>query len=134
VAEGGDGGEEITAAPEPTPGTEATPVADAAAAADGASSDGATIEDEATWRVMFDRIDKDGDGSVERDEVAAMLASNDTTPEFVTNFYKTLALPQEGTRVDGSHEGFDAIWNQIDVDGDLAVDFDEFCRYLRTVN
>ena len=76
---------------------------------------------EQAMRAIFDKIDADGSGELERDEVVA----------FIKQLRPSRAMDIELKKMDGEDEIAD-VMAQMDGDGDGTVTFEEFSEWWRS--
>ena len=76
---------------------------------------------EQAMRAIFDKIDADGSGELDRDEVAA----------FIKQLRPSRAMDIELKKMDGEDEIAD-VMAQMDADGDGTVAFEEFSEWWRS--
>ena len=95
--------------------------------------DPASGEELSLWRMIFEKLDRDHSGSVERIEVTQTLRDPELDPEFAALLHSELGLPDHVRREDGTRDLFDAIWNKMDVNHDQSVSFEEFTTFVRKV-
>mmetsp|Transcript_36888 Transcript_36888/g.99248 ORF Transcript_36888/g.99248 Transcript_36888/m.99248 type:complete len:758 (+) Transcript_36888:250-2523(+) len=93
----------------------------------------ASSEELSLWRMIFEKLDRDHSGSVERIEVTQTLRDPELDPEFAALLHSELGLPDHVRREDGTRDLFDAIWNKMDVNRDQSVSFEEFTAFVRKV-
>jgi len=93
----------------------------------------ASSEELSLWRMIFEKLDRDHSGSVERIEVTQTLRDPELDPEFAALLHSELGLPDHVRREDGTRDLFDAIWNKMDMNRDQSVSFEEFTAFVRKV-
>ena len=71
---------------------------------------------------MFKRIDHNSDGKLTRIELIKNLRTDPMT-------YRILQIPKN--TVDGNRERFEAVFQDMDVDEDQAIELSEFTAYIK---
>ena len=86
------------------------------------------------WNMLFTDLDKNHDGRLSQTEIVARLnaARKNEEWEFLDKVHELLGIPTRVRQEDGTRDVFEAIFQDIDLDGDKEISIDEFRTYMAT--